>query len=341
MALAIQERLLALRVRYPRVDHVARTYTHYNDARGNQLAGGVTYFGALSFFPLLAVSFAVLGYVVAVYPDARADVEQFLRENLPGLVGDGDQQINLEQVTDARTGVGILGVLGLIYTGLGWLDALREALRQIYDLPISPGSLAARKVADLGMLVVLGLGVLLTLAVSGVATAVTTQVLALVNLEESTLAIVLLKVLAIGLALAADTFLLTIIFARLPGHRLPWRDVMSAAVLGAMLLELLKILGTYLVSKTTDNPVYGTFAVIVGLLVWMNFVCRALLFSASWGVTGARPLTTPAATEDPLIEIPVREPHHLTARLIRRPHRFTSLAGVLGLLLVRRRNSRQ
>ena len=40
---------------------------------GDQLAGAITYFGFLSFFPLLALGFSVVGYISYVYPSAQAE----------------------------------------------------------------------------------------------------------------------------------------------------------------------------------------------------------------------------------------------------------------------------
>ena len=39
--------------------------------KGSQQAGAVTYFAFLSFFPILALAFFVVGCISQVYPDAR------------------------------------------------------------------------------------------------------------------------------------------------------------------------------------------------------------------------------------------------------------------------------
>ena len=333
---SLKRRFLALRTRVWRVDHAVRAYGHFNQARGTQLAGAVTYFAFLSFFPLLAVAFAALGWVVVVHPDARVQVEQFLDENLPGLVGSGPGRLDVNVIADARAGAGLVGLAGLLYAGLGWLDALREALRQIYGLEPSERNIVVRKLLDVVMLAALGGGVLLTVTSSSLATAVTRQALDLVELERSTLAAALLKVLALLVSVGGDALLLTVVFARLPGHRLPWREVVRGALLGAVLLAILKLLGTWLVARMTANPVYGAFAVVVGLLVWLNFVCRVVLFAAAWSVTAARPVVAPTLAEQPLVEIPVIDPREvpLTRRRLASA-RLGALAGVSALVALR------
>ena len=57
------------------------------------------------------------------------------------------------------------------------------------------------------------------------------------------------------------------------------------ALIGAVGFELLKSAATLLLAGTLTNPVYASFAVLVGLLVWINLVMRLVLFSAAWTAT--------------------------------------------------------
>ena len=88
-----------------------------------------------------------------------------------------------------------------------------------------------------------------------------------------------------SLAIVADTVLFAIVISRLSGARLPWRRVRSGALLGAVGFEVLKLFGTFLIGRVTDNPIYATFGLVVGLLIWMNFVSRLLIFAAAWTAT--------------------------------------------------------
>ena len=66
-----------------------------------------------------------------------------------------------------------------------------------------------------------------------------------------------------------------ILLSRLSGAQLSWRRVRSGALLAAVGFELLKLVGTFLIGRTTQNPLYATFGVMVGLLVWINFASQA------------------------------------------------------------------
>jgi membrane protein len=47
------------------------------------------------------------------------------------------------------------------------------------------------------------------------------------------------------------------------------------------------VFATVLLGHTVRNPVYATFSVAVGLLVWINLVTRMTLFAAAWTATVA------------------------------------------------------
>jgi membrane protein len=78
-----------LRRRNGQLDHVVRAWQRYSGDGGGQLAAAVTYFGFLSFFPLMALAFSVLGFVVALDPSLRTGVEHALEQALPGIIGRG------------------------------------------------------------------------------------------------------------------------------------------------------------------------------------------------------------------------------------------------------------
>ena len=281
----IKARIRSWRATRPWLDHTIRAYDRNSEVMGTQLAAAITYFGFLSFFPLLALGFSLVGYISDIYPSAQDDVTRAVQDAFPSLVGDGDGQINVQDIIDAKAGAGIIALLGLAYAGMGWLDALRDGLRRVFATADQPIGLVKKKLVDVVVLVLLGVSLLGSLVVTSMATAATTFVLGLVGLDETPVAVGLLKVLSVAFAVAADTLLFAILLSRLSGASLTWRQVRSGALLGACGFELLKLLGTFLIGRTTENPLYATFGVVVGLLVWMNFVARLTIFAAAWTAT--------------------------------------------------------
>ena len=81
-----EQLLTRARAASPLLDRVVRAVLHYRARQGSTLAAAVTYFAFLSFFPVLALAFAAVGFVSAVYPEARTALVQGLQLLLPGMV---------------------------------------------------------------------------------------------------------------------------------------------------------------------------------------------------------------------------------------------------------------
>ena len=46
---------------------------------------------------------------------------------------------------------------------------------------------------------------------------------------------------------------------------------------------MLKLLATYVIGSTLDNPIYGPFALVIALLVWISYFARLTMFGAVVG----------------------------------------------------------
>lgn len=291
----------ATRARFGWFDHLVRAFTRFNEQNGNSLAGSVTYFGFLSFFPLLAVAFAILVYVVVVYPDARAEVSDALTATFPGLIGSGPGKIDLSKTAGAGIGAGIVGLAGLIYSGTGWVDALRDALRAMWLQPVHKApNIVSKKLWDLVVLVAFGVALVASVSFSSLATSMTRVVLVAVGLDRVPGMGVGLRVLAVVVAIVFDAVVFAVLFGVLPGVRTPLKVLVAGSLVAATGFEILKLVGTFLIGNTTSNPVYGAFAIMVGLLVWINFVSRSTLVAAAWTATA----TPDAAADDDAAILP-------------------------------------
>src|SRR6478735_2834139 len=101
---SLKERVSALvarlRERYVWFHHTVRMVQHYGAVNGNAQAGAVTYFGFLSFFPILALGFFVIGLVAQLYPDIKPQMVAELNALLPGVIGNDPGQISLKTIED-------------------------------------------------------------------------------------------------------------------------------------------------------------------------------------------------------------------------------------------------
>lgn len=281
----VGDRWQALRRASPRVDHLGKAVARYFDDNGDRLAAAITYYGFLCLFPLLLLLGSVVGFLVRDDPSRQHELLAHLGDFVPDSLAD-----RLVQLVAERAGItGLLGLVGLIVAGLGWVDALRESLRSMWHQEPHTGNIAVKKLQDLLIIAGLGGTLLLSVAVSGAATSLTSQALSLLGIaEEQGFSRGVLRVVAMGLALASNVAILAYLLLWLPKNADPFRRVLRGALLGAVLLEAAKYLGFYyfgiLIGRGTD--LYGgSLAAAFGLLLWINVMARLVLFTAAWTVT--------------------------------------------------------
>lgn len=290
----VAARVSRIRERRPAVDHVVRMQEHYGAVQAGQRAGAVTYFGFLSVFPILALAFFVVGYAAKLYPDAQQDLVDAIDQVLPNIIGDGAGQLSLDDVQSSAGTVGVIGLLGVVYSGLGWLSAMRDALVVVFEVPKKEQpNFVIGKVRDLFTLVIVGFVLVVAVAVSGLVSGFSGDVLDWVGLGSELSWLLWLLTLAFGLV--ANMLLFFVLFKVLADPRTPIRSLWSGALLGAVAFEALKQVSGLLLSTTEGQPAFQVFGIALIVLVWINYFSRAVLYAASWAHTSraARALRVP------------------------------------------------
>src|SRR5687768_11004844 len=138
--------------------------TRYGQDGGGYLAASLTYYGFLSVFPLLLLALAAVGFVLAGDVQAQREWAGRLSESIPGLgplIGD-----NIQALVDRRTGAGIIGVVGLLWSGTGLTNAAGYSLSRVFRRPEVQG-FVQKKVWSIAATVGLGLLALAGVAISG------------------------------------------------------------------------------------------------------------------------------------------------------------------------------
>lgn len=273
--------LTSARARSPFLDHLVRTVKHYSEVKGNLQAGAVTYFGFLSFFPILALAFAVIGYVARIYPEAEKDLVDAINEVLPRMVGDEPGQIKLADIRDAAPGIASVGLLVVLYSGLGWLSSMRDALLVMFELPQhdQPNPVIG-KLRDLASLATIGVTMIVSVAVSGVVTSFSKNILELVGLGQELSP--LLNAISVLVGLVANMVLFFALFKLLAKPHTPKRALWAGALLGAIAFEILKQLSRYLLASTEDQPAFQAFGIALILVVWIYYFSRVVMYAAAW-----------------------------------------------------------
>lgn len=260
-----------------------KAWKRYGDAHGNILAGGVGYFAFFSIFPAVALAFTVFGIVLRGHPDLIVTITDALNRNLPGFVKDARHPNGIISITapgaGALTVAGIVSVVSLVLSGLGWLSSLRESIRAIFGFDVFPGNVVTSKVRDLGVLLTLGLGIALSAILTSAVGSAASWIGSHVGLGGNGW-VVTLAGLAVGVIV--DTALMLLLLRVLTGIAAPSRVMLRGALVGGIGFTVIKLLGSALIGRASHNALFASVAIVVGLLFWLNLISRLTLLAAAW-----------------------------------------------------------
>ncbi len=107
---------------------------------------------------------------------------------------------------------------------------------------------------------------------------------------------------AVAVSLLVNGGLFLAAFWILTPHVVPRKALLPGAVLGGIGWTVLQGAGNYLVGHTlkNDSEVYGTFAVVLGLLAWIYFAARLTVYAAELNVVLHRRLWPRSLVQPPL-----------------------------------------
>lgn len=329
-------RITALRERYPWLDRLLRAAEGYQKRYGDYYAAAITYFSVLALVPLLMIAFAAAGIVLQGNPELLQSLRTSITDSVPnpGL----QEMLNgvVDQAISRAGAVGIIGLLAALYSGLGWMTNLREALTAQWTQAPSKPPLVKRLAGDLFSLAGLGVALVLSFAISGFGYLGGQWLFELAGFESTMLAAIVLRVLAILLSLAANWLVFLWILARLPRKPITLRSAVWGAVFGAIGFEVLKQIGVFYLNSVTGSPAGAAFGPVLGLLVFANLMSRFVLFTTAWT----------AAARDNQESVPPPPPGPVTIRPAVRVRRgpgagvaagSLGVGAALGWLLGRRR----
>ncbi|MGH3917041.1 MAG: YihY/virulence factor BrkB family protein, partial [Pseudonocardiaceae bacterium] len=233
----------------------------FGDDQGFYLVALITYYGFVSLFPLLLLFVSILGYALQDNPGLQ---EQVLNSALSQFPVIGNQLGENVQSLNGNALALIIGILGSLYGGLGVSQAGQHAMNTVWAVPRNsrPDPFRSRG-RGLLVLVIVGTGILLTTALSGLTTATT-------NLNDGSVLDLLIRIGAVFSAIALNASLFILVFRVLTARKVPIRHIRFGAILAAIAWQFLQVIGTYLVGRelATATATYGLFGIVLGLLTW-------------------------------------------------------------------------
>ncbi|WP_309057556.1 YihY/virulence factor BrkB family protein [Streptomyces sp.] len=267
--------------------HAWHSYETLDRAHWTRLAAAITFLSFLALFPLITVG-AAIG--ASLLTDDQLDrIQRKIGEQVPGI----SDQLDIEALVANAGTVGIVAGALLLFTGIGWIGSMRDCLRAVWGLDdVDEGNPIVRKGKDTVTLLGLGGVVLGSLAASWLGSAAVGWTADRLGIPGGGAGGVLLHAAAVLVAVVANFLILLYVLTLLPGVEPDRRDLVVAALIGAVGFELLKLLLGGYMKGVAAKSMYGAFGVPVALMLWMNFTAKLLLFCAAWTATDARATAT-------------------------------------------------
>ena len=265
MAGAVAAKITGARARWPFVDLVLRTTMEAKLDGERRLAAEVTYYAFFSLFPLLMV-FVTLVNAALDEKQSKKILDSVLGQ-FPVIGSDIAGNVGTPQ------GQGLAALIGLVlalWAGSHAFESFEHAITVIWQGPgVAPKSMVRSRIRAFELMGVLGVAILVTTVVG--------SFLAAIDILPG-----VVKPASIIISLALNTGVVLLIFKLLtPGHP-PWRSQLAGAIVAAVGWTILQTVGAYFVRYVVKgaSDTYGTFAVVIGLLTWINIQIRMILYAA-------------------------------------------------------------
>jgi membrane protein len=270
----------------------------FGDDQAGNLAALIAYYSFVAIFPLLLVLVTVLDLVLKNDPALQRQLLSSALSQYPVI---GQRLGHIGPLS--QTGLPlVVGLLGTFFGARGAATAIQNALNAVWEIPIArrPG-FPWSWLRSFGLMVVIGLGLVFTTFLSTSASGGAARVLpahwATVTLVVSTVA-----ALVVSLVVSVGVFLLA--FRLGTAKEIGWRQLRLGAVIAGVIWQILQSVGGYFVSHQLAHasPIYGTFAVVIGLLAWLYLEAELTLYAVEINVVTAYRLWPRSVAPPPYTE---------------------------------------
>jgi YihY family inner membrane protein len=248
----------------------------FGDDEGGSMVSLIAYRAFFSLFPLLLLMTTILGYVLGDNEELHREVVNSTLSQFP-IIGN-----QLKGGTLHGSGIALaVGIVGSLLAGLGVVLETEQTFNRCWGVPkAAERGFVGSRLRGIGLLVVLGGLAVVSTVVSGLASG-GADFLGAGG-----------KVAGLLIATALNLVVFGAVFRLLTTDTVETRSLVPGVIVATVGWEILQILGGWYISHEVKNAsaVYGTFALVIGLLAWIHLGATFVVLGAETNVVRTRKL---------------------------------------------------
>ena len=244
----------------------------------------IAYYALFSLPSLLIIVVSIAGYFwgqEAVQGSITKQIGEFIGTESANAIEGMIASATLN--SDSSTFAIVFGIGFLVFGATGVFFQLKAAMNNIWNVTAKKNTfkrIIINRIISLGMVVVLGLLMLISLIISWILSAISDYLASIAPVITAWA----VEVLNYLISLVIITSLFASIFKWLPDVKLKWKTT----YLGALLTTVLFLIAEYIISfyfgRTQPGSVYGGASSVVLILLWVYYTCLILFFGAEFTV---------------------------------------------------------
>lgn len=254
---------------------------------GSLMSSATAYYVGLSFFPLLLVLIAGMGWFLQhTNPgqDAEQKVLEAISNNMSPVLADYVHKLILPVQENSKIS-GPVGLITMLVTSLAAFAQLDAAFDRIWRLSSQGSSgifiVAWRFLLQRGraFLVLLGVGlfVLLIFLAGLVLTAIKSRAETIVSHDG-----LVWEAVQVGVALTTNTLAFTLLFRLLPKAPVSWDEAFHGGLLTAAAWEIGRQLLAVFIARGKYTSAYGVVGAFLAVLLWCYYAVTIVLLGAEY-----------------------------------------------------------
>jgi membrane protein len=234
-------------------------HKRFDEDKGNNKVGFITYYMFLSIWPLLIATLTIFDIIFKNSPDLQERLIDSTLATIPVIGPTLESDLSFVKAQGLTL---LVTLIILLWSAKGGSLAIQDALTSILHRKKTTHSFISKQFRAYIALGVICIGIIVPTAASS-------------YFHDS----MSMQATILFLSIGWNSMMLYLIFALLVKREYAMGPGIFIGGLGITIIQFLSV---YIVSRTLENarPLYGTLAVVFAMFVWISLQVRVLLYSA-------------------------------------------------------------